>query len=65
MDLDVEGCPNMPRNWSKAAPEGNGPVSEQEEFGSGQLMLADVYRVVKERFDQSDKYWDSMMSHFD
>ena len=26
--LDVEVYPNMPRNWSKAAPEGNGPTPQ-------------------------------------
>ena len=63
-NLDVEGCPNRPRNWSKAVPEGNDPTPQQKEFGSGQPTLADVYRVMKERFDQSDKYWDSVKSHF-
>ena len=55
----------MPRKESKAVPEGNGPVSQQEEIGPGQPTLADVYRMFKERFDQSDRYWDSMKSHFD
>ena len=54
----------MRRNWSKAIPEGNSPVPQQEEFGSGQPTLAGVYRVMKERLDQSDRYWDSMKSHF-
>ena len=41
----------MPRKESEAAvPEGNGPVSQQEEFGSGQPTLADVYRMVKKVF---------------
>ena len=55
----------MPRNWSKAVPEGKGPILQQEEFRSGQPTLADVYRVMKKWSDQSDKYWDSMKSHFD
>ena len=55
----------MPRNWSKAALEGNGPVPQQEEFGYGQPTLADVYRMIKERFDQSDRYLGRMKSHFD
>ena len=56
----------MSRNDSKAVSEGNdGPVPLQEEFGSGQLTLVDVYRVFKERFDQSDRYWYSMRSCFD
>ena len=34
----------MPRKESKAVPEGNdGPVPKQEEFGSGQPTLVDVY----------------------
>ena len=32
----------MPRMESKAVPEGNDPVPQQEEFGSGQPTLADV-----------------------
>ncbi|CAN0376329.1 unnamed protein product [Ascophyllum nodosum] len=55
----------MPRKESKAVPEDIGPVPLQEEFGSGQPTLADVYRVFKKRFDQSDRYWDSIKSHFD
>ena len=35
----------MPRKWSKAAPEGNGPVPQQYDFGSDQPTLADVYRL--------------------
>ena len=41
----------MPRKESEAVPEGNGPVPQQEEFGSSELTLADVYRLFKERFD--------------
>ena len=60
----------MPRNWSKAVPEGNGPVPQQEEFGSDQPTLADVYRpfvrfdrqlkVMKSHFDQLDERADEM-----
>ena len=49
--LDVVVCPNMPQNWSKVVPEGNWPVPRQEEFGSDQPTLADVYRVFGERFE--------------
>ena len=45
----------MPRKESEAVPEGNGPVPQQEEFGSGQPTLADVYRMMEELFDRSDK----------
>ena len=56
----------MLRKESNAVPEGNdGSVPQQEEFGSSQPTLADVYRMFKERFDQSNKYWCSMRSHFD
>ena len=55
----------MPRMESKAVPEGNDPVSQQEEFGSGQPTLADVYRMFEQRFDQSDRYWYSIKIYFD
>ena len=62
----------MPRNWSKAAPEGNGPAPHQKEFGPDQPTLADVYRLFEERldrqlklresrFDQQDKKLDELM----
>ena len=38
--LGAEVYPKMPRNWSKAFPESNGPVL-QPEFGPAQPMLAD------------------------
>ena len=38
----------MLRKESEAVPEGNGPVSQQEEFGSGKPTLADVYRRFEE-----------------
>ena len=37
----------MPRNWSKAVREGNGPVPQEEEFGSDQPTPADVYQLLK------------------
>ena len=64
--LVTRGYPNIPRKESKTVPEGNdGSVSQQEEFGSDQPTLADMYRMFKERFDQPNRYWDSMKSHFD
>ena len=60
MSLDVESFPNMPRNWSKAVPEGNELVSQQEEFGSDQSTLADIYRMVEELFDKSDRNMDQL-----
>ena len=44
----------MPRNWSEAIPEGNGPVRQQEKFGSDPPTLADVYRRIEELFDRPD-----------
>ena len=38
----------MPRKESKAVPEGNGPVPQQEEFGSGQPTLVDVKQKIEE-----------------
>ena len=55
----------MPRKESEAVPEGNGPVSRQEEFGPDQPTLADANRMYQERLDQLDRYWDRMKSHFD
>ena len=38
----------MPRKESEAVPKGNGPASQQEEFGSDQPTLAAVYRKIEE-----------------
>ena len=38
----------MPRKETEAAPEGNSPVPQKEEFGSGEPTLADVYRLFEE-----------------
>ena len=37
----------MLRKESEAVPEGNGPVPQKEEFGSGQPTWGDVYRMMK------------------
>ena len=50
----------MPRNWSEALSESNGPVPQQEEFGSDQPTLAVVYRMMKELFDKSDGKMDEL-----
>ena len=60
--LDVEVYPNISRNWSKAVPEGNGLVHQQEELGSDQPTLADAYRLFDEIFVRQLKL---MKSHFD
>ena len=48
----------MPRKESKAVPEGNNLVPQQEEFGSGEPTLADVYRRYQEEFKKMDSYFD-------
>ena len=45
---------------SEAVPKGNGPVPQQEEFGSGEPTLSDVYRMFRERFDRWDRKLDEM-----
>ena len=50
----------MPRNWSKAVPEGNGAVPQQEELASDQPTLADVYRMIEELVDKSDRKMDEL-----
>ena len=48
----------MPRIKSKAVPEGNGPVPHHDEFGFDEPTMADLYRMIKERFDRSDEKFD-------
>ena len=50
----------MLRKDSETVPESNGPIPQQEEFGSGEPTLADVYRIFKERFDRRDRKLDEM-----
>ena len=50
----------MPRHRSDAVPEGNDPVPQQEEIGSNQPTLADVYRLTEELFDKSDRKMDEL-----
>ena len=58
----------MPRKESEAVPEGNGSVPQQE-FGSGETTLTDVYRLLEERFDKQQErmhsFFDGMTSCFD
>ena len=46
---------------SEAVPEDNGPVPQQEEFGSGQPTLEDVYRNMKEIFEEWDTKMDELV----
>ena len=50
----------MLRKASEAVPEGNGPVPQKEELGSGQPTMEDVYRMMKEAFDRWDKKLDEI-----
>ena len=50
----------MPRKESEAVPEGNGLVPQQEQFGSDQPTMADVYRMIEELFDRSDRKFDEL-----
>ena len=45
----------MLRKASEAVPEGNDPVPQKEELGSGQPTMEDVYRMMKEALDRWDK----------
>ena len=45
----------MRRKASGTVPEGNDPVPQKEELGSGQPTMEDVYRIMKEAFDRWDK----------
>ena len=42
----------MPRKVGEAVPEGNGPVPQQQKFGSGQPTLEDFYRIMSEAIDK-------------
>ena len=47
---------------SEAVLEGNGPIPQQEEFGSGQPTLEDGFREMREKLD---KFHDDMMRLFE
>ena len=55
----------MPRKESEAVPKSNGSVLQQEEFGSGEPTLADVYQLFEERFDKQQKQMDSFSDGMD
>ena len=52
----------MSQSWSKAVPEGNDPISPQEELAPDQPTLADVYRLFEKSFDRHLKI---MKNRFD
>ena len=51
----------MLRKESTAVPEGNGAVPQQEESGSGQPTVEDVYRMMKEVFEKRDTQMDELL----
>ena len=55
----------MLRKAGEAVPEGNDPVPQKEELGSGQLTLGDVYRLCVERFDRQLQTMDSFFDRMD
>ena len=52
---DVEINPEMPRNRRNAVPESNDLFSHHDEFGSEEPTMAELYRMLEERFDGMDK----------
>ena len=60
MVLGAEVYLKMPRNWSKAVPEGNGPIPYQDEFGSREPTMAGFYRMIKQLFDKPDRKSDKL-----
>ena len=55
----------MPRKKSEVVPEDNGPVPQQEEFGSGEPTLTNVYQLFEEKFDKQQKKRDSVFDVMD
>ena len=55
----------MPRKESEAVSEGNNPVPQQEEFGSGEPTLAGLYRLFEEGFDRQLKMMESCFDRWD
>ena len=58
--LNDEVNSKMPRTKSKAVPEGNGSVPH-DEYGSGELTKVKLYRVLKVRFDRSNKHLNNIL----
>ena len=56
--------PKMPRTETKAVPEGNGPIPH-DDYGSGEPIMAELYRVFKEGFYRMNKHFDIMTNKFD
>ena len=54
----------MPWKESEVVPEGNGPVHQREELGSGQPTLEDVCQRMKEALDRWDKMLNEISDEF-
>ena len=48
----------MLRKEDEAVLEGNGPVPEREEFGSGHLTLEEVCRMIQEALEVCNRRFD-------
>ena len=62
MVLGVEVALRCHGRQGKAAPEGNDPVSQHDEYEHDQSTLADIYRRLEEGFDRQ---LNRMKSYFD
>ena len=51
----------MLRKENEAVPEGNGPVLQQDKFGSGQPTVEDVYRIMKKVIEEWDTKLDELL----
>ena len=49
----------------EAVPESNCPIPQQEAFGSGEPMLANIYRLCEEGFDGMDGCFDRWNKNLD
>ena len=58
--LDVEVTLRCRGRRARLSLEGNSPVPQQEEYGSGQPTLDDVCRIIKEVFRRLDRKLDVM-----
>ena len=60
--LDVEVNPNMSRAKSKVVSYGNDPFPH-DKYGSGELTMAKIIRLLKEGFEAMNKNFDRKTSH--
>ena len=55
----------MPWKESEVIPEGNGPVHQQKQIGSGQPTLEDFYQRMIEKLDKIQERLDSCIDRLD